>query len=873
MNHILVLFGTVVAVACVTIAQAAADDCKIDYLANQTKSSKEYIAEGCYSVRCDNLSLTEVPKDYPDPPTNKSLCFLDLSWNNFDQLKNNSFVNAANLNTSLIRNLYLDNSNISYISSNAFLGLSGLLYLNLSGNNLIWPSGFGKGIFKPLSNLTYLNIKENNLQTFEGLGVELGYTKLGGIYAELCANCTFGKEFEQLEHLVNLSLSGRSKGACNVSVVHNNTFEGLTKLQRLWLSSCNIREIEANTFNPLNKSLILLDISYNEKMNFTRMNTALYGLRNSSKLEVLNVNRIHNVHDLGVAVKKRDLENLSTLRSLITLHMDLNKIEIFDEEIFDPIFMFPSSLRDLTLSGNRLSFGKYINFIHNATNITCLDISRQHLYYDPFLYEHFEPENIQEDSKTANKCMQYEPSEFPNDTCNDSCSICIPPNLHRIKWRKSFLNFNTEMTLNICGANNLSHLDLSFNLLTEWKGSIKGLEHLKHLDLSENYCSEVAPAFFDNFRQLKHLNISGNILGVSFGQTSSFNLSNNIFRNLTQITVLDLSNNRIERFSDKQIFKDLRNIEVMYLHSNLMGDWEYVMPESKSLKLLDLSRNKLSTLSEKLRAYLDRLCQGTLCNVSLILENNPLECSCKTLSFLKWMLSTKVVVERDECRFNTEQRNISENEALHAMIETLEKKEYLDRSWQTWTVGIICAIVGCFTSIVIGVVVYKYRWKLRYLYYSRNRRFNHEGFERLFENDAFVSYSKCKASFIKNKMVPSLEEQRGLRLWVTDRNSIPGTSIAETITHGIYNSRKSVLLIDTDYLKDSWCDYEMNMVHVESTEARRKLIIIVLMENIPLENLPINVMRFLRSERSLEYPEHGHDLDVFWTNLADEIMS
>ncbi|XP_053378253.1 toll-like receptor 4 [Mercenaria mercenaria] len=872
MMRILVLCGTVVAVACVTIAQAAAGDCKIDYMANETQSSKEYIAEGCYSVRCDHLSLTEVPKDYPDPPTNKSLCFLDLSWNNFDQLKNNSFVNAANLNTSLIRNLYLDNSNISYISSNAFLGLSGLMYLNLSGNHLIWPDGFGKGVFKPLSNLCYLNIKENRLRTFEGLGVELGYTRLGGMFAELCADCTFGKEFEQLEHLVNLSLSGRSKGACNVPVIHNNTFEGLTKLQRLWLSSCNIEEIEANTFSPLNESLILLDISYNEKLNFTRMNTALYGLRNSSKLHILNVNRIHNVHDIGVAVKGCDLENLRTLRALTTLHMDLNKIEIFEAEIFNPISLFPGSLRDLTLSGNRLSFGKYINFIHNATNITCLDISRQHLYYDPFLYEHFEPENTQEESKAAGNCMQYEPLEFTNDTCRDNCTVCFPPNLRRIKWRKSFLNFNTEMTLQICGATLLSHLDLSFNLLTKWKSSIKGLESLKHLDLSENYCSEIAPVFFENFRQLKHLNISGNILGVSFGQTSSY-LSNKIFRNLTQITDLDLSNNRIERFSDRHIFKGLRNIKFMYLHSNLMGDWKYAMPKSKSLKLLDLSRNKLSTLTNKLRAYLDALCQGTHCNVSLILKNNPLECSCKTLPFLKWMLSTKVVVKRDECKFNTEQRNISGNEALHTMIETLENKECLDKSWQTWTVGIICAIVGCFMSIVIGVSVYRYRWKLRYLYYSRNRRFNHEGFERLFENDAFVSYSKCKASFIKNNMVPSLEEQRGLRLWVADRNSIPGTSIAETITHGIYNSRKSVLLIDMDYLKDSWCDYEMNMVHVESTEAKRKLIIIVLMENIPLENLPINVMRFLRSEKSLEYPEHGHDMDVFWTNLADEIMS
>jgi hypothetical protein len=237
------------------------------------------------------------------------------------------------------------------------------------------------------------------------------------------------------------------------------------------------------------------------------------------------------------------------------------------------------------------------------------------------------------------------------------------------------------------------------------------------------------------------------------------------------------------------------------------------------------------------------------------------------------MLSTNVNIKIDTCILNSEEKGISKKSDLKKIIHDLKMDICNDKTWITWTVGTVCVVFGSLVSIVASLMVYRYRWKLRYLYYRRNRRFNHEGFERLFENDAFVSYAKSNASFIKRYMVPSLEKERGLRLWVADRNSMPGTSIAENITHGINISRKSVLLIDKEYLKESWCNYEMNMAHVESTETKRKLIIIVLMNDIPLKKLPICIMRFLRSEQTLEYPKHKQDLDTFWTDLADQIMS
>ncbi|XP_060591635.1 toll-like receptor 4 [Ruditapes philippinarum] len=862
------LFGTILMTA--NLFVAAINGCEIDEIKTYNLCSPNMN----FTMNCRNLSLTEVPKSYPNqkPELYDKVCAIDLSLNSFSDLKNGTFLNVSNLNTSTIRILNFSFSNISYISTEAFQGLKYLQYLNLSGNSLSCPDGFGKGVFEFLINLRYLNIKENNFDTFDCLGKELGYLRnLEGLYAELCENCAFGKDFEKLLNLKNVSLSGRSSGTCNAKVLHNYTFEGLTMVKGLWLSSCNISEIEANTFRPMNKSLTHLDISYNEKIQFHGMNKGLYGLRFSSALSALNVNRIHNVHEIGVKIKASDLENLSTLQNLSKLFMDLNKIEIFDEEVFFPTSKFPTSLRVLTIAGNRISFGKYIAFIHTAANITCLDISRQHLYYDPFINEHYGREVMNEESLSVDDVCFKKSNSFQVYTFPRNCSLFIPPNLRRVKWRKSFLNFDlNDKVYHICGATNLLSLDLSFNLFSKWVSPIKGLENLKHLDLSENYCNEVAPNFFDHFTELQRLNISRNYLGTTFEKTLTYE-HGGIFRNLTQLIDLDLSHNEIVRFLDRGLLKGLTNIHHLYLHSNRLIEWDYDMPNS--LKLIDLSQNKLSNLSSKVRDHFDKVCNKCTCNMTLILLNNFFKCDCDNLPFLTWMLSTNVNIKIDTCILNSEEKGISKKSDLKKIIHDLKMDICNDKTWITWTVGTVCVVFGSLVSIVASLMVYRYRWKLRYLYYRRNRRFNHEGFERLFENDAFVSYAKSNASFIKRYMVPSLEKERGLRLWVADRNSMPGTSIAENITHGINISRKSVLLIDKAYLKESWCNYEMNMAHVESTETKRKLIIIVLMNDIPLKKLPICIMRFLRSEQTLEYPKHKQDLDTFWTDLADQIMS
>lgn len=896
--------------------------CKVDI-------SKKYIKHGCNDshavIRCNGTGITQVPKQYP--PINGTLCLLDLSDNKIEMLKSGDF--AYNPNIADMKILYLENNSISRIQNGSLEGLNKLVYLNLYNNSLINVENIENDSFVKLPSLEKINLKENNLKSFVGLGKKLQDIPLRKLLISPCNGCHFGTDFRNISGLKTLCLSGRTTSSCLYPTVTNYTFSYVSQIEHLRLSQCNINEIEADAFSNLT-NLRYLDISYNQNLGFLGMNKGLYGLRNSS-VEVLNAKALHEMWERGTILKVEHIENLQTLHKLKRLHMDLNKLEVFEEGVLNP-YRFPISLKTLTLAGNRLTYGKYTNYLHNG-NVKHVDISGQHLNYDPFLQEHNEPEDDSfldfqhtEDSISANNRYSYSESlatdlskgeqtnnqnsnlheqadlnidngiEYYNvnyawknittpfksgpiycncnGTTNQCLRIFLPRTITELLWRKSFLYFFVPDTI-LCGANNLKHLDLSFNLITKWRGRVFGLSSLEILDMSDNLCNEMPYNFFNHIKSLQFLNISGNRLGKVF-QPRGDNITDNVFTNLKHLKVLDISNNKLLRLS-KDFFMDLNALEVLNLSSNIIDNWNTSLSNSPCLRFLDLSSNKLDTLPkyllEDLELKVDNKCNKGF-NIVVDMEANPIDCTCRNLPFLRNLNTSRVYflfANSDQCHLKSGERvQLNKADVIPILVEELETECQETQTWPTITAVVIASSV---TSVIICFVIHRYRWKLRYIYYSRNKRYRHEGFERLFEYDAFISYTQDNASFIKTTLVPELEGRYGLKVWVADRNATPGASVAENITHAIYNSKKALLLIDRKYCKESWCDYEMNMAHTESVETNRSMLIIVIMEKFPFKSLPINVMRMLRTEKSIEYPEHPQDLDTFWATVADNILT
>ncbi|KAI0503819.1 hypothetical protein KFK09_014762 [Dendrobium nobile] len=167
-----------------------------------------------------------------------------------------------------------------------------------------------------------------------------------------------------------------------------------------------------------------------------------------------------------------------------------------------------------------------------------------------------------------------------------SPSICQLPNLHNLNLASNHFNQPIPLLLSKCGS--LVTLNLSSNIL--WgtlPDQITHLSSLKELDFSNNRIQGQFPLSLGLLNGLQVLNLGGN----SFSGT----VHPPIFRNLSDLVVLDLSRNPSLTSKLPTEIGELGKLRVLLLQSS---DFYGAIPESfqglHELQVLDLSQNNLS---------------------------------------------------------------------------------------------------------------------------------------------------------------------------------------------------------------------------------------------------------------------------------------
>ncbi|XP_061197752.1 toll-like receptor 4 isoform X2 [Saccostrea echinata] len=142
-----------------------------------------------------------------------------------------------------------------------------------------------------------------------------------------------------------------------------------------------------------------------------------------------------------------------------------------------------------------------------------------------------------------------------------------------------------------------------------------------------------------------------------------------------------------------------------------------------------------------------------------------------------------------------------------------------------------------------------------------------------YEYDAFISYSEHDRRFVFKQFKKM--ESGGLRFCIHDRDFIPGKDIAENITNAIHNSRRTVCVITSHFLKSYWCMFELNMARMESIYSRGgdNILLLVLLENHIVREMPLSLLHVIESKSYLEYPDEEHfgSIGTFWRNLEHTI--
>ena len=163
-----------------------------------------------------------------------------------------------------------------------------------------------------------------------------------------------------------------------------------------------------------------------------------------------------------------------------------------------------------------------------------------------------------------------------------------------------------------------------------------------------------------------------------------------------------------------------------------------------------------------------------------------------------------------------------------------------NKSCKSYAAAIIMSLIFIlgFIFSVLGGRVYRFRWRLRNVYYMAKSRY--KGYNQIqgdtvqYRYDAFVSYAHKDYLFIKDEIIVWHEENSGFSLCVHQRDFLPGNYIAKNILQAIRNSRMIVVVLTNQFLESKWCIYEFNMARMESIYSRNSenIVICVMYEDI-----------------------------------------
>ncbi|XP_047531220.1 toll-like receptor 6 [Vanessa atalanta] len=467
------------------------------------------------------------------------------------------------------------------LHENAFSGLSELIELDLSDNN-IWSTK--TDTFCSLYSLKILNLTRNHLQNIKTIGFSdssreqnlsvkscnLVLETLDMSYNDLIVITE--NSLSKLRSLSKLFLQNNA-----ISTLEDGSLEGLISLQVLNLSSNFMNSLPPDIFSD---TILLTDIILSNNT----INVLPPGLfRGLEQLQVLDLSRneltsqwINKGTFVGLLrmvilnisfnrLSRIDRYMFQDLYSLQKLNLDHNEIASIDEHAFEEL----RNLHSLTLSNNKL--------LHIHTHI----FTDLHVLHELFL--------------DNNKIKHIDENAFDNMTTigdlglNDNFLSSIPSSIRKLRSLRSLDIGNNNITHlsreNFHGLSELFGLRLVDNKVTHLnEDTFEHLPQLQVLNLASNKINLVSPGCFRKNINLKLLRMDGNDITKFDG----------IFSTLNSLVWLNMSANKISSF-DFDTFPS--SLEWLDLHMNYINTFHNNdMNSNVNIKLLDLSFNNITEL-------------------------------------------------------------------------------------------------------------------------------------------------------------------------------------------------------------------------------------------------------------------------------------
>ncbi|XP_064597931.1 toll-like receptor 13 [Liolophura sinensis] len=418
----------------------------------------------------------------------------------------------------------------------------------------------------------------------------------------------------------------------------------------------------------------------------------------------------------------------------------------------------------------------------------------------------------------------------------------------------------------------LKYLDLSDNGIAHLEtGAFRGLGNLAILNLSRNEFEitpdVMTPELFEPLVALKEIRIQ-NVptthkwegLDQTFGKLMNLTklyidfpsefIFGNEFNNMD--IGLNQAINSLHPFQKKSEKREMKEIRLARLNNvTCKKDAQFVTDETA---LID----RWIVRASKEKPFL------------LIMDGNPLQCTCDTVLFIRWIENRKDNLDNPE-----NYTCLLSNGSRKAILEFSKRLRNFEVSCVSSTYIIISVVATATISILILllVIIYRYRLNLRYWLYTRLQPPKDMFAEQEYVFDAFVAYTAEDREWVSQQLRPNLElRENTFKLCIHDRDFTPGKPIHENIVDKMRESRKILLIISQHFLESTYGPLEIEYAGMKClSDGRDDIILCVLMEDIPVRHMPKALRNLWHKITFLKWSADLEEQVIFWRNLTNAL--
>ncbi|VDI33992.1 Hypothetical predicted protein [Mytilus galloprovincialis] len=803
------------------------------------------------AANCRDRNLTKVPDNLP-----AWIRSLNLKRNRITELPNKAFSRYR-----LLKIIHLDKTGLTFIQKDAFNGLKQLNVLTLSKNKMDLSNSNSADIFKPLTSLIKLDISENDYipdvssvsYPFLGYMTQLRNLSMDLLSERVLERCGFGQ----------LKLKLLYFNRCYIDRLTNKTFLSLpSTLEKVhFYNSKHITDIESNTLRPfvnlkvlrLNKVCSRFDLAL--KLLYPYQNKSI------SMIDFTEVNPgicdgpLH--FPSAVIVTKEMFKHLQKVCIKNLVLMEDGIVDFEPKSIL--WYKFPECFESIVMSKNRFpitngfKLAELLGLTRKLINLKYFDLS-----YNPLSYDDTEPftSNLDDSLFTT----KHEHAEKLNSFSeNKTFYISLPPKLEKLRI-SNFLQkiADSNLTIGIQNPSKLKYLDLSYFL----SYSIPDLMFLHHSNVEFINLTGLDSRLFVTRKKQPLLESARTVIlkQTHLGRTI-YTFGESTFQAIPNVTTLDMSSNNIW-YIPINAFSANKQLSKLIISFNLFAEIPISLMSLSKLNDLHMEYNMLQTINQTMRNWLEK--QRTLNNGTFVLglKGNVFKCECDTSDFIRWMFETKVKLDKENKKYKCRLKNgtVSTTDRVHNEFHHL----FSNCGSQYWLlVGIV--LLSVFTVLTIpAAIIINCKWRIVYWIYREFKTVVQKRLKQDFCYEVYISYARDSGNWVKDSLVPKIENCWRMTVCVEDRDILAGGSFAEAIAISIEKSRNVIFVVSDDFKDRTWTSYEIERAKYEKYTGNLHHIIIIT-KQVSMETIPTEFNRFWKDVMLIEWPEE--DCDFGWDKL------